>query len=310
MKKSPYKPETASLAFNGVQDALDHSTEAVEDVEYGVSVHDSYLLKCYKKGELDLVFNLRIESSGEKYDLLFSAIPDGMFGDGDFPVPSSFDFRVRTDERCPNGGQDRVIVVIPYGVQSAEKIIPSVVWLERAKERPNLLRNVLALPVERIFESRRSIGEGKVSMLDLARFPRCKSDAVNGMVQSGTEISHDIPNDLRDGSVLKVARQSDLVEQLLRIIRVRFDNSVIGMLLNEGLNLPLEIVQMFCSPSDLALRTVEWSRHCPDCSNLKLLFEWAARRLRKPPTGQPGSSTSHNLVAIPAAIAGDMRSVL
>jgi hypothetical protein len=43
---------------------------------------------------------------------------------------------------------------------------------------------------------------------------------------------------------------------------------------------------MFATPSNFAFRAIEWSRHYPDCSNLKSLFDGGSERFRMIPKAQ------------------------
>ena len=115
-------------------------------------------------------------------------------------------------------------------------------------------------------------------------------NGVDCVVETGAQVAHDIANQLRNGGIVEVLNKLHFVEQLIRVAWVYFNNLSVGVYFDKSLNFPFEIGEMFATPSNFALRAVEWPRHFPDCTNLKPLFEWGSEQLRRTPKERPGLS--------------------
>jgi hypothetical protein len=71
--------------------------------------------------------------------------------------------RVASD-RNGNGNEHLMFVTDAYFVECPEQIVPSSVWLEVAKERTDVLRNIFGPPVERIFKFRSTPRKGECAV--------------------------------------------------------------------------------------------------------------------------------------------------
>ena len=126
------KAETPRLGFDSFNGVRDFASDSVEFFHDGLAPYDSRLVEGYEEFEFDLVLSVRIGTRRKVYDLLFNPIPGGVFGDchsgesntalnlcgGPLKVGSEW-------------GEHGVIVGISKRVQRAEKVVPSVVRLER-----------------------------------------------------------------------------------------------------------------------------------------------------------------------------------
>jgi hypothetical protein len=110
------------------------------------------------------------------------------------------------------------------------------------------------------------------------------------MVESGAQVTGNVSDDFGDRRILDRDIEFDLVKKMIGICRVWFNDLSKGILSEEGFGFPMQVIEMFISPSNLAARAVEWSRHFPDCTNLKPLFEWGSEQLRKTPKERPSPS--------------------
>lgn len=285
MSTSFDQSETKRLRFDSGNRVGDFTPDSVNFFNHRFACYDGRLVEGYEEFEFDLVLRVRVGTGREVYDLLFNTIPSGVFRNYHFgETDTAFDFCRWPLKVGSEWGQHGVIVGISERVQCAEKVISSVIRLERAQERVHLRRNVLAKTVKAVFKSGGVFGEGKVGFPGICALG--SSNGVDCVVETGAEVADNIANQFRNRGIVKVFDEFDLVKELIRIAWVYFNDLSVRVYFDESLNFPFEIGEMFATPSNFAFRAIEWSRHYPDCSNLKSLFDGGSERFRMIPKAQ------------------------
>jgi hypothetical protein len=281
-KNSLTKPETAGLDFDSVEDLVDFNCEGSEHGEGLCIFNDSS--KDYEKLKIEVALALRSDFFGEEFHLIFCAIPSVASGHTNVPN-GTLHINANNLGNAYAGDNERVFIAVTCLVECNEQIIPSLVRLERAKERPKLYRDVSGA-LQLIFESGRSTGKWEVGMFN-SFAARRSSDcySIDSMVESRTEIVHGISGDhgelLRDGPA-----QAHLLHDVLRLVRVRLGKGLEGGLFQEFADFLFKVTDMFPTPSEFEVRTIEWAGHQRDFSNPMPLFA----RLRMTPKAQPNPS--------------------
>ncbi len=123
-----------------------------------------------------------------------SRIPNGHRGDSEEAAPS-VDFEAIAEHSRSHCGQELMLVSNGYLVECPQNVIPSLVWLERAKQRKDFIRDILAETPGRHIKFSRSASEGKVSMTRL-NSPARDRDSVSRVVKCGAKVINGIPDNL------------------------------------------------------------------------------------------------------------------
>src|SRR5437762_10581880 len=88
------------------------------------------------------------------------------------------------------------------------------------------------------------------------RAARCDGNRVPSVVESVSKILREVCNDVTDVQ-REFLSQLDLVNRMARLIRIRLNNSLVSVAVDELHDFNVKIMQVFLSPSDLAMRTLE-----------------------------------------------------
>jgi len=146
-----------------------------------------------------------------------------------------------------------VLVRVAGFVDCPQEVIASEVRLEPAKERLDLLRQILAFPhsADKVFQGF-SEREGAVVGV---RFPGRNSDSVSSIVEGRPEITSKFAEAIPDIVQLPAKFPSwlDFMNFVVGLVRVRFDNLVVWLTVDEVGDFPLEFGKVFHSPVELAV---------------------------------------------------------
>lgn len=240
--------ETPGLRFDSQQDMLDHVGKQVEKWNRWLSLNTFNLVKRYENRKLDFVIRLCIGPERRYFDLLFGSVPDVFKGHTDQATASALEFGCNVPGSHYDGDQDSVIVSVAYLVQGPEGNIPSLVRLERPKERVNFLREIG--PLHGVFKITGSSSEREVCMSRIERSSG-DGDRVGGVVQGLPEVVGGVPGDLRE-ILRKSPLELDLVYVLLRSIRVGINRSVAWVIRDEPVDFLCEFENVMLCPSQLS----------------------------------------------------------
>src|SRR5579872_2409765 len=193
---SPEKAEALSLRFDRQEDALHFAQQFVKDSQHWLAANDLDPIKRYRNVEIDIVIKVYVRSLSRNYDLVCSAIPGGA---NHRDLNSAVGRDSRSDHegggKHQNGNEHPVLVTDAYFIECPKQIIPSSVWLEGAKERTDLLREIFGPPIKRVFKLSGTPGEGEGAVFRDGLTGR-DGDSVPGLIQRRPEIACDITNRL------------------------------------------------------------------------------------------------------------------
>jgi hypothetical protein len=137
------KADAATLRFGCHQDALDFAAHSVERSNRMLAIHNAGdVIQGYRKGDIHIVADFRVEPNAEKYNLVISAVvPDGRDTEvaGNTHVARKHSCAAQSD-----GIKGFMFGAIRKLVESPESVIPSAVSIEPFKERSDFRRQVLA----------------------------------------------------------------------------------------------------------------------------------------------------------------------
>ncbi len=281
LKKSLKQSESEPLAFNCMDDVFDLVGETDESGNGGFIFGDS--CEDYEKFEIDVALRLRSRFSGEEFHLIFCAVPGMNIWNPHFAA-STPQVSANNTGNSSTGDEERVFIAVTCLVECNEYIVPSLVRLERAKQRPHFRWDIFTPSFKFIFKLGEVSSEWEVGVLNSGTARR-DSNGVNGMIERRPEVIDDIPGDqgklFGDG-----ASQAHLLHDVLRLVRVRIGKKFPGIIFNEAPDFPYEFIDVFATPSEFEVGAIEWTGHDPDCTNPKPLFA----RLHMIPKVQPNPS--------------------
>lgn len=148
------QPDPLALSFRSSEDAISFARDGIEDANRRTAFNAVELVKLYNEGKLHIVLKISSGWGAQDYDLVFDAIIDGGW-DGKSAAADQ-PFYVCAAAGNADWDQKSVLIGVTELVQGPEGVIPSLMRLERAKERLDFRREVFAAP----FGVRIKVGDG------------------------------------------------------------------------------------------------------------------------------------------------------
>jgi hypothetical protein len=247
MKESLAKTEEPRLRFDSHEDALNYIYEFTEGMKQLLSLQHLGTFESYVEGKVDIV--LRIAFGPEEFDLIFHAIPNQV------ALNDIGSERTVTKGQVSDGSRSdqEMLVHVTYMVEGPEKIVSTLVRLEPAKARLNLLRHIFTLS-ERVNEVNGITGERESAMFRVL-CSRCSSRGVANVIECGSEIINGISRDERERD-RQGLRESDLVAFVSRL-SIGLDDFFVRTFVEKGSDFKFKILDVVLCPVDLDPRTFE-----------------------------------------------------
>jgi hypothetical protein len=164
---APERTETKTLRFNSGQDAFDFAYHVVENSNRWLVSNSLNWPERYEKGNLHIVFNVRLGADDGQYDLVFVHVPSGWESEAAVGTRHGEILDVNVSDIRPDGDEQPMLGPIRHFIECPDKIVPSFVWLERAKQREDIRQQIFAsTPVNYVsFQFGGAVGNGKVGVL-------------------------------------------------------------------------------------------------------------------------------------------------
>ena len=247
--------DPSRLCFESIDSSANFGAEPVQNNDGRVTVYKRGFVERYKNLDLEIIVHLSVPSVACNYDLVFCAVPGKSIAW--YPKVTAADLSdMHIDgTRSPcHWSEQPMLIGVGYRVQCNEDLVSSLVWLERAKQRENLIWEILGPPANRVFEVIGSTGEGEdsVSRVDLASG---NSNGVACVVESVSQIVCGIGNDARafEGDWLRKL-------QLLNLIagsRIYLNNHSATFVSEEVLFQGVQFLGVSLCPSDFVAGAIE-----------------------------------------------------
>jgi len=238
--------ETFSLRFDSENDSINYASHLVEDGNNWLSANNLNLIERYEREEIELVVKTRgvagSWTEGGNFDLVFVRVPDRTFRDLEVSIRGC-NVHGGTQAARTHSCDDSMLISDCYPIECPKKVISSLVWLERPKERKDLIRDILAATASRFVKISGTTEDRKVSMLRVCP-PAGHGDFVPGVVECGSHIIDGIADNL-----VQTARQGpdkfDLENDMVGALRIRLTHFCVWISVKEGHDLPIEISDVF-----------------------------------------------------------------
>jgi len=232
---------------------LDFAAHSVRGSKDWLASHSLDFVQRYKSGELEIVLNVIWGTGTERheYHLVFSTVP--LVLKGHLEKSSSPDRDLFSHEQGKCGDNGAMFVSVTCLIDCAEDVIPSVIRLETNEQGLDLIRQICTSSesaghfVERASE--------RESAIFRVTFPDSDGNRVRGVIESAPEILDEFSENISD--VIKLptefANWFDFMNFMVGLLRVRIDNTMVGVTLNESRNLPIEIKEVLLRSIHLAM---------------------------------------------------------
>ena len=176
------KSESSALRFRSHQDALDFARNGVEDSNRRLAAQRLDLVEGYRNQELEIVIKWNANGGMGEKDFVFRAVPNRRGEDGNGAASA---LKIYAPGRDAERGESGVLPEITELVEGPKGVIPSFVWEETAKDRPNFIGQILGPPFC-ILEFASILGEGKGSLFGKMG-AGSQSGGIANLIEGGAE---------------------------------------------------------------------------------------------------------------------------
>jgi hypothetical protein len=240
------------LRFRTRDDTLDFLHHVSEDGDNWLAANNINFAERYEKGEVVVVLELSAGAHLSQYHLIFSAVPPKGARVGYLRRPC--------DETTPAGdlkernadlNQGLVFCHIAALVQCPNKVVPSFVWFEPAKERQDIRRNIFAAsPTYNIrFKLCGAVGNRKVRILGI-RSPSQRRANVAHLIQRRAQSLKNLHGERR--KLGRNALNKLALVNCANSVRVSLFNASVGVSFEEFGNPPIKITDvLLCAANPL-----------------------------------------------------------
>ena len=175
-----FQSEPDALRFGGPQDAINFARDGIKDANRRASFDAIELVKCYNEGKVHICVKLAARVGFGDYDLILFAVEGRRFHSNAAAEYSLSD--VVSAASNTDWHQEAMFIGVTELVEGPEGVIPSFMRLERAKERADFRRQVLAPPLGVRIKFDGGITKGKAGVLGLDD-ARADGDGIPALIQ-------------------------------------------------------------------------------------------------------------------------------
>jgi hypothetical protein len=240
------KADAPRLRFNSQNDALDFASHCVENGNRWLATHDIHFSKRYEEGEIDLVLELTIGADATKYHLVLFAIPPW--------DRQSAGRQEATTKIHPSDshfcGQKTVLASVTKLIECPDKVIASFVRIERAKERYDVRRDILASSFDASFKSDYIVCDREVGGFGV-NLPVCDGCYESGLIEPRSEPFDNFIGEIRQ-TVWQGLCELNLVK-LVDSIRIGLDDPCVWLVIEKPLDPGIEITNVALCARDAPL---------------------------------------------------------
>lgn len=230
-------------SLNGCDDAEAFGKHCFENSPHGLSAHSLRILEGYVNTNLSLVLKIKAPFGAGVWDLVFCAIPikrieelnTGSPGFSESPYFAS-------NSSAGHQHNERVFTGITHVVEGVEKVIPSSVTIETAKERLDFRRRILRNTPHAVIEIGGGFGKRKGGEVGIG-LSSCGKDRV---IETSPEMLDNFGN--KQAPVgWKAFGNLNLMGDV-NPIRIKINHGSVWLFSEKLVHLGIEVVEMFvCS---------------------------------------------------------------
>ncbi|MBM3543359.1 MAG: hypothetical protein FJX44_02460 [Alphaproteobacteria bacterium] len=234
--------DSATLCFSSQEDALNFARRGIEYSNCGAAFNPIELVESYVKGDVCIVLKMAARSDPSECDAVFVALPP----DSDTPRARDFARMKVHSSGDSDWDQKPMFVGITEFVEDPEGVIPSLMRIERAKERRNLWPQVFTSPGNIVVQLGRGIPEREVGFFGISNSAQDTS-GVSTLVEGRSEGLDGLDGGVGP-TVWEIARKLNAMD--IKPIRINLDSRNCWVFLEERLNTLSESVDMLLCASE------------------------------------------------------------
>lgn len=274
------KEESSALCFRCSEDAINYAHHVVEDANRRLADLSLNAVERYVKGDVCLVARAKFAVGPTECDLVFFRVPVGVADAHSALHTVDFDFVNQIDHAVGAKGRNRlgrfgemqicaadiernqgaVFLGVTELVQGPEGIIPSLVCLERPKQREDFRWQILAsATVDHMLDSSGVVTERKLSTFRLD-FSTRNGARVTRLVENGSQIVGSVESDA--GQLRwKPPGELDLMNVIASIDQILINNVGPWLVSHKLVDFGVEIIDVMLCARDREARTSEEIAH-------------------------------------------------
>lgn len=208
----------------------------------------------YSKGEVDLIAELTAWSNYTIYHLIFFTVPNHIRNRGRIrrigTTPQDHAFACGRKKSVSNRFKQTVEALPPDAVECNEQIVPSWIRLERAKQRHDIRREILASSAYGTLELSGIVRNGEVNEIR-TRCPAQDRNSICSLIEGGTQCFQGFVGNVSE-PIGESPPDLDLV-RLAESVRVRLNHANIGLFFKIPLESGIECTDVLLCPAETAL---------------------------------------------------------
>jgi hypothetical protein len=255
--------DTTTLRLGESHDPLDDGRDH-DQIAVGQRTGDWFdFAKAYSEGNIEVALELSAGVGKANYHLLLHSVPFGNHQGSSLARLASTRQLCIIHNNTVDCGSDLdkrfVFAGVTQLVETPEKIIPSFVRIERAKERRDFTRDVLASTFDCVIDVGRGVAEGESRELRVD-LPADDCSGVSSLIERSAQVLNCLDDEVV-ALVRKLFDEFNLVDGPASL-RVGFDNwGRVWFVRKVDLELPLKILRVFLCPCESALGRTEGIGH-------------------------------------------------
>src|SRR5579872_1119449 len=220
--------ETQGRGFECRDNPFSFVGPVFQDLRYGFTLKNLDVVKSYRASDLYLVVRALALNNSTEFDLVFRAVPGGIEVQPSNGSGTNHGSKLRGKTNAENS----VLIGDSNLVESPEDIIPSLVWLERPKDRKQFLWNVFAPSAHIVLEVGDTPTEGEVGIQRIL-IPACEgSDSETCVVKRGSNLMDSFPGFV-DKVIGNFVSKSNLVDFVQGLVRVWLEKHLARAIIQE-----------------------------------------------------------------------------
>jgi hypothetical protein len=230
--KSGEVTERPTSALGSYQDILDFAERSVEEANRRLAAaNELSCVESYNKGRACIVIARLASFAAHEFDLVFCAIPKRSES---VEIIEALKAKVFDGDVCAESYRNQGCMSgITHLVKGPDGVIPSLVWLEPAKERFNLFRNIAAPSLQSVLEPVFVVADRESGPLGPSG-SRTGSRSVGGLVENSPHVEKSVKNQILP-NVRDFLSELEFVN-LVNSIRLQLDHERVWLFAKESLD--------------------------------------------------------------------------
>jgi hypothetical protein len=242
--------ESAALRFGKHQDALDFARRTHEESVNILAATRLDFVERYRKGRANIVVQVLSDQGAAEYDLIFGAFVTRIDGSD---IASAAVVVKGNGASTDVDGDQLFMPVVTELVYGPEGVATSLVWLERTKERHDIIRDIAANPAacDEVIEFIDAVGDRELRPLRVGFLAPGNGGSVAGLVKCETEGLQGFRRQ-HGAPFRQPLTECEFQKLVASIIRINLSDQFVWLTRKECPNLPFHVGNVFVASREAA----------------------------------------------------------